>query len=175
MTLVERVSDVLDRAGLAHALVGAAALAARGVARSTYDIDLMVDDARVLEAATWHPLDVERSAIDIRRGDHEDPLGGVIRISVAGERPVDVILCKHGWQSRAIARAERIDGGLRVVLARDLILLKLYAGGSQDLWDIRELLRILPNDTIVAEVDADLPGLPPTMQQLWAQVRADQA
>lgn len=173
MTLLERVSEVLDRAGLAHALVGAAALAARGVARSTFDIDVMVDDPRVLDPATWQPLDIERSAIDIRRGDHEDPLGGVVRITIAGDRPVDIILGKHGWQSRAIARAESIDGGLRVVLARDLILLKLYAGGSQDLWDIRELLRILPNDAIVADVNADLPGLSPTMQQLWAQVRAD--
>ncbi len=44
MTTVERVCAVLEANGTGHALIGAAALAARGVARSTYDIDLIISD-----------------------------------------------------------------------------------------------------------------------------------
>ena len=44
MTLVDRVSARLQAAGIPHALIGAAALAAAGVARSTFDIDLLTVD-----------------------------------------------------------------------------------------------------------------------------------
>jgi len=40
MTLGDRVMSALDARGIAHALIGAAALAAAGVARSTLDLDL---------------------------------------------------------------------------------------------------------------------------------------
>ena len=80
MTALERVCGILDTHHIPCALIGAAALAARGVARSTYDIDLLTTDRRVLEDGTWLEL---RSAasIDIRRGDLDDPLGGVTRIA----------------------------------------------------------------------------------------------
>ena len=44
MTLLDRVSGLLTARGIPHALIGAAALAARGIARSTYDIDLLTTD-----------------------------------------------------------------------------------------------------------------------------------
>ena len=53
MTLLDRVHRLLSAQQVAHALVGAAALAARGIARSTYDIDLLTTDRRVLDAALW--------------------------------------------------------------------------------------------------------------------------
>ena len=37
-------------------IIGAAALAVRGVARSTYDVDVLVVDRRVLEASWWDAL-----------------------------------------------------------------------------------------------------------------------
>lgn len=49
MTLLERVVDRLASEAVPHALIGAAALAAAGVSRSTFDIDLLTTDRRVLE------------------------------------------------------------------------------------------------------------------------------
>ena len=132
MTLLERVCRLLDGAQVAHALIGAAALAARGVARSTYDIDLLTTDVRVLTAALWDDLLAYGIRVDIERGDVDDPLGGVVRMTAADQRPVDVIVGKPRWQTRAIARAERPSVGPPVIAASDLILLKLYAGGTQD-------------------------------------------
>ena len=94
MTLLARVCELLDGAQVAHALIGAAALAARGVARSTYDIDLLTTDGRVLAAAFWDSLRAGGASVDVRRGDDEDPLAGVVRVTAAGDRPVDVIVGK---------------------------------------------------------------------------------
>ena len=168
MIALDRVSAILDEHHISHALIGAAALAARGIARSTYDIDLLTTDLRVLDPRVWTTLPTD--AVDIRRGDVDDPLAGVIRIAIGSDRPVDVVVGKHPWQERAVARAEAIAGVTRVVLARDLGLLKLYAGGTQDLWDVRELLA-LGDTALREEVTADLAALPKPLQQRWAAVQ----
>ena len=137
------------------------------MARSTFDIDLLTTDRRVLDAGTWRAFGAD---VDLRRGDADDPLAGVVRIAIADDRPIDVVVGRHAWQARAVERAEALGGRAPVALARDLVLLKLYSGGSQDLWDIGELLRHSPA-SLVDEVDADLAALPATMQQRWPAAR----
>jgi hypothetical protein len=167
MIALDRVCAVLDDHAVTYALIGAAALAARGVARSTFDIDLLTADRRVLETYTWRSLG---DGVDIRRGDLDDPLAGVVRVTLGADRPVDVVVGRHGWQSRVVERAEPLGGRVPVALARDLVLLKLYAGGSQDLWDIGELLRHGP-PSLPAEVDDDVAALSESMRERWRSVR----
>jgi hypothetical protein len=171
MTLLDRVSAVLQEHSIPHALIGAAALAAAGVSRSTYDLDLLTGDARVLLPETWHRLQDAAVSIEIRRGDDEDPLGGVIRLEHADERPVDVILAKYAWQARTVDRARRVPGGPAIVSPPDLVLLKLYAGGTQDLWDIRELLRTPHSEDWASAVQRELASLPQSMRDRWNDVR----
>jgi hypothetical protein len=168
MTLLERVVALLRHHGIAHALIGAAALAARGIARSTFDIDLLTVDRRVLDPALWDSLRASHTTIEIRQGDADDPLAGVGRIDQEGERPVDIVLGRHAWQARAIERADDLPGGPPVVAARDLVLLKLYAGGAQDLWDVRELLRLPGAERLVSDVTEDLEPLPAAMRARWS-------
>ena len=54
MTLLDRVAALLADSHVAHALIGAAALAVHGVSRSTLDQDLLVCDRRVLESGFWN-------------------------------------------------------------------------------------------------------------------------
>ena len=96
-----------------------------------------------------------------RRSSHGSP----------GERPVDVIVGKLAWQSRAVDRAEPLMDGPAVVTAVDLVLLKLYAGGAQDLWDVRELLSIPGSERLQEAVDEELAAHPPRMHDLWAEAR----
>lgn len=171
MTTLDRVWRLLTEQGIPCALIGAAALAARGVARSTYDIDLLVADARVLDPDLWAAARVADARVDIRRGDVDDPLGGVVRIEQTSQRPVDVVLGKHAWQREMLSRAEPVPGGPPVVLPADFILLKLYAGGPQDLWDIRELLDQPGRAAVVQQVDERIAAGSTTMRELWATVR----
>jgi hypothetical protein len=46
----------------------------------------------------------------------------------------------------------------------------LYAGGTQDLWDIRELIRT-DDGTLARAVESDLQTLPKSMRDVWAKAR----
>jgi hypothetical protein len=171
MTLLDRVAALLDAQNVPHAMIGAAALAAAGVARSTYDVDLLTVDAAVLRDTLWAPLRDAGVSVDIRRGDADDPLAGVVRCEISGDRPVDLIVGRHAWQGRAVERATRFTSGPPIVRPGDLILLKLYAGGTQDLWDIRELIALPASDDIVAYVEREIAAMAPAMRERWSAIR----
>jgi hypothetical protein len=57
-----------------------------------------------------------------------------------------------------------------VVTATDLILLKLYAGGPQDAWDVEQLLSSGERSMLVAAVEAALPMLPEDSRRVWARI-----
>ncbi len=171
MTLADRVTEVLDQAGIAHAMIGAAAMAVAGVARSTFDLDYLTTDLRALDDTLWNPLRGDGVEVEVREGDPDDPLVGVIRASRATERPVDIIVGRSAWQARAVSRARVLLTGTRVVLARDLVLLKLFAGGTQDLWDVQQLLTIVDDPSFIDDIEADLPDLPDPAPTLWADIR----
>jgi hypothetical protein len=170
VTLLERVSAFLFSRDIAHALIGAAALAVHGVSRSTLDQDLLVVDRHVLDASFWTGFTgVE---IDVRRGDDADPLAGVVRIRAADERDVDVVAGRSAWQEAVLRRATRLGAvPLPVVDAADLILLKLYAGGSQDRWDIEQLLALDRGGSTAATVDERIAPLPERGRRMWMGLR----
>ncbi len=175
MSLVERVAAILDQAGARYALIGAAAMAVHGVSRSTRDIDLLTLSAEWIDAARWARLSDAGVKVSVARGDADDPLAGVIRFSEAGERPVDLVVGRHRWQQRLLQRAEPAGAGgtrLPTALARDLVLLKLFAGGSQDAWDIEQLLAGPDRGTIISDVTADVGDLPAPCAKLWRRILA---
>jgi predicted nucleotidyltransferase len=171
--LVDRVADHLDRAGVPFALIGAAALAVHGVSRSTLDIDLLVTDRRVLESAFWISF-ATNAAVDPRVGDASDPLAGVVRVTSEGERDVDLVVGRGAWEAEIVARAEPVRrSGRDLPAARvdDLILLKLYAGGSQDRWDIEQLLALDRGGSTAATVDERIAPLPERGRRMWMGLR----
>jgi hypothetical protein len=86
--LIARVAAVLGQSGVRYALIGAGALAAHGIARSTFDLDLF----------------------------------------------------------------------------------KLYAGGSQDCWDIEQLLAASDRPSLIQEVESRLEALPGQARRLWRRL-----
>ena len=79
---------------------------------------------------------------------------------------------RHAWQDAILQRAIRMgDQTLRVVDAADLVLLKLYAGGSQDRWDIEQLLALDTSGGLARLVDERAAPLPLRMRELWAALR----
>lgn len=73
------------------------------------------------------------------------PLAGVVRIRAPAEAVVDVVVGHAAWQRDLLERAELLEvagSSVRVARTADLVLLKLYAGGPTDRWDIDRLLEI---------------------------------
>ena len=175
MSLVERVAATLDRTGERYAVIGAAAMAVHGVGRSTRDIDLLTLSAEWIDAARWARLTDAGVKVSVARGNADDPLAGVIRFADTGERPVDLVVGRYRWQQRLLERAESAvyDGTrLPTALTRDLVLLKLFAGGSQDAWDIEQLLAGPDGDMLIADVTGDVEDLPAQCRALWRRILA---
>jgi hypothetical protein len=170
--IVARVTAVLESEGVPFALIGAAALAAHGIARSTFDIDLFTTAAATLDPHFWDRL----VGVDlaVRTGDADDPLRGVVRIDSPGDRTVDIVVGRASWQTEIVARATpAVVNGVRlpVVSAPDLVLLKLFAGGAQDCWDIEQLVAGDAGRTLAPAVDALVPVLPVEGRRLWERLR----
>jgi hypothetical protein len=173
VSLLGRVSAALQAAKIPYALIGASALTIYGINRSTLDVDLLAVAPACLDRRTWDSLGSEGIGIEVRKGDFDDPLAGVVRFTAPGESPVDLVIGRFAWQQKAIERAGRaVFAGvdLHVLAAVDLILLKLYAGGPQDAWDIQQLLAGPERDSLVVEVEGEIAGLPDASSRLWRQI-----
>jgi hypothetical protein len=173
MSLLSEVTSHLESLEVRFALIGAAALAIHGSSRATLDIDLLLTDARVLDPKIWSGVLAATVEVTIRKGDLDDPLAGVVRLSAEGEREVDLVIGKRGWQREVIERAvpsSYASVDLPVVEPADLVLLKLYAGGPQDAWDIRQLLSA-ESPPQWAETTAErVFALPEDARRLWETI-----
>jgi hypothetical protein len=173
---LDPVRRVLDSIGAPYALIGAHALAARGYPRFTVDVDLLTTDARVLDRSTWAPLDAIRASVEPRRGDRDDPLGGVVHILLPDGTDIDIVLAKWKWEAGIIERAEvmSVMPGVLMAVPRssDLILLKLAAGGPLDIRDAVELLAAGDRDAVVPEVEARIGEVYPDVRAAWREVLA---
>lgn len=165
MSLLDTAISYLEERNIPTALIGGMAMAALGVARATLDFDLLVADGRVLDAGFWGAFPGSKPGI--RPGDPSDPLAGVVRWEGPSE-PVDLVVVREAWKAAVLSRRTRIEWDGReipIVEAADLVLLKLDAGGPQDLVDVRLLLE---SDRALAErVRSRLAGLPSAIRESW--------
>jgi hypothetical protein len=172
MKLIDEVAERLDHAAVPFALIGAGALAVHGISRATLDQDLLATDARLLRAQFWSTLNAS-AALDARAGDADDPLAGMVRFTRPGDRIVDVVVGRPGWMDDVLQRRIVVPlpgRDLPVVSLPDLILLKLYAGGVQDRWDLAQLLEIADLAAAQPDVESRLSFLPPECGTLWQEL-----
>ncbi len=173
--LLRPVLEILAAAQIECALIGAAALAARGVPRSTADIDLLVVDTAVLAEAFWQEK-IAGAKIEIRIGAPAAPLAGLVRLNRPPERRIDLVVATAAWQRQIVERAEKVrwaEAELRVVRTVDLVLLKLYAGGLQDAWDVQQLLAGSERAALEREIPLRLNDLPVRCGELWRALLSD--
>ncbi len=169
MNLLGSVLEILQERGIAHGLIGGAAMAVHGVARATLDTDLLVVDQTVLDREMWASLVGADLSIDIRVGDSDDPLAGLVRF-ICGPEIVDLVVGRGAWQQAILTRTQRVEvasGGLHAVQLADLVVLKLYAGGPQDLLDVDLLLEGV-GPAVVAEVERAVADAPRSVQETWS-------
>jgi len=84
---------------------------------------------------------------------------GMVPLREVGDLPVAI------YPFRGVDYVE--PPGEAVVTAADLVLLKLYAGGSQDKWDIEQLLAADRAGDMRRQVEARLPALPSRCREIW--------
>jgi len=154
-------------------VIGAYALAARGYVRQTTDFDLMTTDRRALDDSTWKDFQDRGFRVDVRRGDADDPLAGVVRI-VGSDTSIDIVVARYKWQQQVIDRSQPMKIGVSTLMiptAADIILLKLFAGGHADVYDIYRILEIGPRADLIDNIDAAVRSLPDDIRQRWDDVR----
>ncbi len=145
---LQKVATTLDNLHIPYALIGGLAVITRGVVRATQDVDLLVDWPLREGASLAKSLTENGAPATFHKGAADDPVAGVIRVVFPGRpSPVrcDVLFASKAWQADAVRKAVPVDlKGLAVpvVQSQDLFLLKLHAGGPQDLLDAAELLRM---------------------------------
>jgi hypothetical protein len=167
LDLARRVAELASGLGIETALIGAVALAAHNFVLGSQDVDLASHvDPRVALRELARVIEAQGLRTQLNSPDHEDVLGGVLRIwkeaDAEGEpiEPVDVVNFYNPLAPRpnpaadAVRSATSLDGtALRYVRLSDLVALKLYAGSRRDEADVVELLARNP-EADLAEVRA---------------------
>ena len=132
----------------------------------------------MLNPQVWEELVRQGIAVDVRPGDFDDPLAGVVRIGDPGD--VDIVVGKWKWEQRVVESADSlplIGMMLPVAKASDLILLKLNAGGYQGRLDVIGLLEVGPRDQLIGEVEQKLGDFPSTAEKearaMWAAILSE--
>ncbi len=155
--VAESVADVASANGDDLLVIGAAALAGHNYVRMTRDFDLGgVLSLRKLQKLADYFAD-RGYAVELRRPDMDDPLGGVLAI-YGDFGQIEVISFADRFPAvvtDAIAEATlrvREDSPLRIIPLPHLVVLKLYAGGLKSQADIIELLIRNP-DTDLASIE----------------------
>lgn len=173
--ILRTISGVLESIAAPYALIGGRAVAFRGHPRLTIDYDFLTIDKRVFQRDTWKSVEESGARVDIRKGDFDDPLAGVVHITFDDQSDADVVVAKWNWEKGVIDRAERVTlEGVLVPIPRasDLILLKLAAGGYLDLQDAHSLLHLSDREQVIREVEEHLSDVRPDVTAAWKQLLA---
>jgi predicted nucleotidyltransferase len=139
--------DHLNQLEIPYAVIGALAVSFYGIPRSTNDADTVIwlrhtgKTAQSLEkslvAAGYTPK--------VTSGDIEDPISGVVVIEDIHGNRMDLWLGIHGMQPEAARRVRTtnlIGTDVQIVGGEDLIAMKLFAGGVQDLEDVKGIIQV---------------------------------
>lgn len=141
------VLEVLASSGIPHAVVGALAVSLHGVPRGTADGDAVVWlrdtglDARAL-AGRLRSAGFEAA---LREGDAADPIGAVLEVRDSHGNRVDLLIGVRGMDpeaARRTVRAPLLDTPVPFLGAEDLVAMKLFAGGGNDIEDVRGILQV---------------------------------
>jgi len=176
LTFADEVVAHLRDNGVEHCVIGAVALQAWGFTRFTADVDVMTLDPRVLVRSFWDKPELVARLDKIRTGDSSDPLVGVVRF-----KPVpalDIVVMRDALARETIQTAVHdAPLGWRVATPLALALMKLEAGGRQDLTDVYRLVLArkvaAPDQDLVAAIRARVAELSDWGKRSWERLRDD--
>jgi hypothetical protein len=141
------VVDLLTDLHVQYAVVGAFAVSFYGVPRATSDADTVVwfSGSGKSEQDLKDYLLAAGYDAQLNRGDIDDPISGAIVVKDRHGNRADLLLGVRGMNPDAASRcvsASLLDSSIRIIGAEDLIAMKVFAGGPQDLEDVRGILQV---------------------------------
>jgi len=137
------VVSLLKKENVDYAVIGAMAASVHGVVRASLDADA------VMSVTTKRLGELEKMfqqagfQTELRRGDMDDPIPALLAVSDSYGNRVDLLAGLRGMDPKVFTRAIEVPfqgETLRVVGREDFIAMKLFAGGPQDLSDVRRAL-----------------------------------
>jgi hypothetical protein len=154
--LLEDASTVLQTP-IRFALIGGLAVSTWGGVRATRDIDFLADSDPSpirnlrLQDNLKRYFEEKRCDAEWRVGEPDDPIPLILRLRLGRrlDTGADILWAYKRWHQEALQRRLEVKAGRLKVLVlhpEDLILLKLDAGGPQDLLDVSSLLASKPPD-----------------------------
>ena len=141
------VVEILAGQGIQYAVIGALAASIHGAVRASMDADAVVSLglaeakrlAQVFEAARFHT--------ELTRGDFEDPIPGLLRLSDGFGNRVDLLIGLRGMETQAFSRTVEVPfqgSTLQFVGREDFIAMKVFAGGPVDIADASRAISAAP-------------------------------
>jgi len=141
------VVDVLAARSIEYAVIGALAASLHGAGRASLDADLVVSAGVAEGMGISEALERAGLTTEFRRGDLEDAIPGLVRVSDSFGNQVDVLLGIRGLDPQAFSRTVEVplEGTrLRFVGREDFIAMKVAAGGPIDLVDAENAISADP-------------------------------
>jgi hypothetical protein len=137
------VVDFLICENVEYAVIGALAASIHGAVRASMDADVLLSvetqRARDLEGG----LKVGGFHTELTRGDFEDPIPGLLKVSDSFGNRVDLLLGLKGTEPQAFSRVVAVPfqgSSLKFIGREDFIAMKVFAGGPVDLIDAKRAI-----------------------------------
>src|SRR5690348_15742273 len=135
------VVDVLAAQRVDYAVIGAIAASVHGAIRATTDADALLSVGLPKLRKLVKALQVAGFGTDLREGDPQDPIPGLLAATDRHGNRVDLLAGLRGLDSDTFERVIEVPfrgGTLRVIGREDFIATKCFAGGPQDIADARQ-------------------------------------
>lgn len=139
------VVDILSAENAKYAVIGAMAGSVHGVVRASLDADAVVS----LPALQLRELERKLRSVgfctELRSGDDDDPISAVLELTDRFGNRVDLLTGLRGLPPETFSRVIEVPfhgSTLRIASLEDFIAMKLFAGGPQDIDDVRRVLDI---------------------------------
>lgn len=139
---------VLKGEGIEYAVIGAMAASVHGALRATADADALlcvtVSKLKNLSRA----FNQAGFTTELRQGDADDPIPAMLIVGDTHGNRVELLGGLRGLDRQVFGRAVDVPfagGTLRVVGREDLIAMKCFAGGPQDIADASIAVKSAPS------------------------------
>ena len=145
--LLLKVIKFLDNLKVPYVVVGAFAASFYGQIRASLDADAVISvkgQEKKLEQLVVI-LKKDGFKVEVRHGDAQDPVHGVVNIKDKFQNRVDLLTGIQGMKTDVFDRAVTVsfmDTAIQIIGVEDFIAMKIFAGSSKDINDVVGVLQV---------------------------------